>query len=96
MKPEGARQEQVEVAIEHSASQIAEATALATQYAQTLLEAAESSPDVLRTLAEEWEIPRTEWVHILATREISKDVWDRLADRALEASPSADSNTGGT
>lgn len=54
-----------------------------TDYAETLLRLAHTSPDTCRAMAEALDIPPQDWSQIL-TGVISPEVWDRLAKRALD------------
>jgi hypothetical protein len=62
---------------------VSEATLQAAQLAQTLLTAAQASPNEFRALANEWGIPVAESLPVL-DGEISNALWERLAERALE------------
>jgi hypothetical protein len=65
-----------------AAAQAGRVTALTIRYARALVEAARSSPEALRLLAREWDIPEEEWTPLLAD-DMSPQLWDRLAGRAL-------------
>src|SRR5262249_24467013 len=73
-------QEHMETTTTHAG----EATALTMQYADALVRAAASSPDAVHTLADAWGIPPSELKPVLAGGDIPKEVWDRLAARALD------------
>lgn len=81
--PAAAGDAEVQQVTKETVAQSALASQHTTDYAEALLRLAKTSPDSFRIMAQQLGIPAQEWPRLMAGV-ISDDVWNRLADRALD------------